>query len=387
MASQKTIERQQLYNDVWDRPVSTLSNEYGISGSMIARICTKLNVPRPPRGYWAKKATGHKTKRRPRLPQEIVGQLTKWCTDKKNSIPRKGRTMKKPEPTDYNNTPQIPEKEHRMIKATRRALRGEKPDIEGFVSPESSWKHVSLNTSEGQIKRALSLLNTFLYFCEKTGVEVYSPVHNNPKITPEDYGSYTSGAALLRWEDEELKLSIRETKIRSLIESKYRWNSYEYSPSGLLEITVGYIKKRDAKRTKLEAHITEIAQSVIEKMKSNKARQLEWEEKEKRSKFIAKYRHARDSQKHYEEKQHHILLERSSSYKVVTELREYIKMCEQQVVRLRTAGSEITQEELLRIEWMKARLEMIDPFTGVKRPWNVIPLSVAQGLEPERYCW
>ena len=387
MAIQKTITREQLYNDVWDKPAVTLAKEYGISGSIIARICTKLNVPRPPRGYWAQKTNGHKATTRPPLPQETLGQLTEWCTDQKNSIPRKGRTMKKPEPTDYNNTPQIPEKEHRMIKATRIALRGEKLGRDGLISPKWIWKHVSLDTSEAQLERALSLLNSFLYLCEETGVEVHCPIQVNPKTEPEYYENRTSGAVLLRWEDEELNLSIRETKTRFKEKSEYKWDSYSHSPSGILEIKVGDLRKRDAKRTKLESFISPLAETAIKQMKAAKAHQLAREEKKRRYAFIAEYRDARNKQKRFEEKQHESLLERSASYKHVTELREYIQMCEQQATRLKSEGYNITEDDFLQIQWMKARLEMIDPFLGSGSPWRNIPISVAKGLEPEGYYW
>jgi hypothetical protein len=34
--------------------------DYGISGNGLAKICDRLNVPYPPRGYWARKAAGQK---------------------------------------------------------------------------------------------------------------------------------------------------------------------------------------------------------------------------------------------------------------------------------------------------------------------------------------
>ena len=33
-----------------------LAAQYGITGTGLAKICARLNVPCPPRGYWAKKA-------------------------------------------------------------------------------------------------------------------------------------------------------------------------------------------------------------------------------------------------------------------------------------------------------------------------------------------
>ena len=38
--------------------MSRLAVQYGISGNGLAKICDRLNVPYPPRGYWAKKEAG-----------------------------------------------------------------------------------------------------------------------------------------------------------------------------------------------------------------------------------------------------------------------------------------------------------------------------------------
>lgn len=40
--------------------MARLAESYGISGNGLAKICQRLNVPYPPRGYWAKKAAGKK---------------------------------------------------------------------------------------------------------------------------------------------------------------------------------------------------------------------------------------------------------------------------------------------------------------------------------------
>ena len=55
------VTRQELYDLVWSRPLTHVAKDFGISGSMLGRICKDRNVPRPPRGYWANlKATSLK---------------------------------------------------------------------------------------------------------------------------------------------------------------------------------------------------------------------------------------------------------------------------------------------------------------------------------------
>ena len=54
------LSREALYRQVWSTPIRRLATQYGITGTGLAKICARLKVPRPPRGYWAKKAVGKK---------------------------------------------------------------------------------------------------------------------------------------------------------------------------------------------------------------------------------------------------------------------------------------------------------------------------------------
>jgi hypothetical protein len=56
----KLVALEQLYKQVWETPISRLGKEYGLTDNGLRKICDKLDVPYPPRGYWAKKAAGQK---------------------------------------------------------------------------------------------------------------------------------------------------------------------------------------------------------------------------------------------------------------------------------------------------------------------------------------
>jgi hypothetical protein len=48
------VTREQLYEEVWSTPLTALSKKYGISDVALGKICSRLNVPKPGLGYWAK---------------------------------------------------------------------------------------------------------------------------------------------------------------------------------------------------------------------------------------------------------------------------------------------------------------------------------------------
>ena len=50
--------RAELYDKIWSTPATKLAEEFGISGRGLGKMCTRFNIPVPPRGYWAKFALG-----------------------------------------------------------------------------------------------------------------------------------------------------------------------------------------------------------------------------------------------------------------------------------------------------------------------------------------
>ncbi len=59
MSPKRRVSREELYALVWQKPMSHLAVEYGVSGRGLAKICDRLDIPVPARGYWAKKAAGN----------------------------------------------------------------------------------------------------------------------------------------------------------------------------------------------------------------------------------------------------------------------------------------------------------------------------------------
>jgi hypothetical protein len=73
----QTVTREQLYEQVWSVPIWTLCQQYGLSDNGLRKICKRLNVPVPPRGYWAKVEAGHKVRKAalPKDAEQSVAQI------------------------------------------------------------------------------------------------------------------------------------------------------------------------------------------------------------------------------------------------------------------------------------------------------------------------
>lgn len=51
-------ERNELYEKVWDKPVSEVASDYNLSDTGLRKQCKRLGIPVPPRGYWKKVEAG-----------------------------------------------------------------------------------------------------------------------------------------------------------------------------------------------------------------------------------------------------------------------------------------------------------------------------------------
>ena len=71
-----TLSRQALYDLAWSTPMSTLAKDFGISDVALAKRCRAVDVPVPPRGYWARKAAGQPPLARLCLSTEVATRLT-----------------------------------------------------------------------------------------------------------------------------------------------------------------------------------------------------------------------------------------------------------------------------------------------------------------------
>lgn len=74
---QDRVHRDTLYSEVWTTPMVSLAPKYGVSAVFLSRVCARLNIPCPPRGYWARKQSGQRPEIPP-LPASTIAVPTEW---------------------------------------------------------------------------------------------------------------------------------------------------------------------------------------------------------------------------------------------------------------------------------------------------------------------
>jgi hypothetical protein len=67
MQTISTISIAELFEALWQKPMTQLSEQWGISRKEIVQLCEQYSIPRPPNGYWAQLNWGTAPER-PTLP-------------------------------------------------------------------------------------------------------------------------------------------------------------------------------------------------------------------------------------------------------------------------------------------------------------------------------
>jgi len=163
--SSVAVEREALYWQVWSIPGARLALLYGISDVGLAKACKRYDIPRPPRGYWARLAAGQQVPKTPlpktRQPDETVyikgwhmaDETIKRLIKEKASGPAAAKT--------------IGGELHPLAAAAKAELLVAKPDHEGLVAAATTGPDIRV--SPAAIGRSVAVLDALLKRWELRG--------------------------------------------------------------------------------------------------------------------------------------------------------------------------------------------------------------------------
>ncbi|MGE0790093.1 MAG: hypothetical protein AB7S26_30750 [Sandaracinaceae bacterium] len=166
------VTREHLYEEIWAEPMTTVAKRYGVSSNYLARICERLKVPRPPRGYWAKLKVG-KAFRRVALPAARPSDEHVWRTSDFGHVPLEQA------PTAVTGEPLPPRPRativrgglHALVRDSRPRFEHAKHDAHGYLRPDGS-EVLEILVSKPTVKRAFAFMNALLLALEKRGHDV-----------------------------------------------------------------------------------------------------------------------------------------------------------------------------------------------------------------------
>jgi hypothetical protein len=158
------VTREKLYEEVWAEPMTKVAARYDVSSSFLARVCKRVNVPRPERGYWAQLAVG-KAPPRPDLPEARPGDELEWSRDgEPRRVPR--ALPKPPEKDAQTARPRgIRPAQHSLLIGAREHFQAARVSDSGYLRPMKR-RLVDVFVTRATLDRAFYLANTLFLALE-----------------------------------------------------------------------------------------------------------------------------------------------------------------------------------------------------------------------------
>jgi hypothetical protein len=288
------LTRKELYQMVWSKPVTKWSREFGLSDVGFAKICKKMKVPLPGRGYWAMVQKGLKLTR-PVLKPIHDSNMSVVEIHKRTSEPVESKNTEESDPLVlFEKLPEnkiiVPERlhsPHPLIKTTEALLKSRGVDKYGRIN-NHRLSCLNVRVSKALLPRALRIMDTIIKELEKREMKIYIKGRECSNTT-------------LSIKGEELEICIEEPsgkvehqKTKSELEkaklypSLYGGTTYDHKPSGKLRILIETYTRdamrkswRDSESKKIEDRLNEIFIGFINVAEERKQDHLQREKEEK----------------------------------------------------------------------------------------------------------
>lgn len=344
MSESLTLVREELYEKVWLTPVWKLCTEYRLSDRGLAKICARMEIPLPGRGYWQKLENGLQVEKKklPKLSSSGLEQVIIHETVKR----------KPTEEVEKIVVPEDLDSSHEVVRLTRSKL-WKTPAAAGPLLRSDDRTILNVQVTRKSLSRALRIMEAVIRAFEDRGVKV--------TVTEE-------GKTVAVCNEQTLSFSISETVERSEHIDRRGYKRYEYSGTGKLTLKsddASRFKRRqtwaDGKRQSLEQCLGDFVGVMIELGPLVAEWEKEWERKRRQWALEEELRRQEETRKDR-------LKSELSHWARAQEIRRYFGALQQQ--------SPLSDELQKWIEWGFAYANELDP----------IPALIA-GREPRKSYW
>lgn len=406
-----TVSREELYRLVWAQPMTKVAEQFGVSGSYLARVCELMNVPRPERGYWAKLQHGKAPPQEP-LPEASPGDQLHWSKDGSTPPPQKPRPTYKRSRKPRTKIP--PGQIHRLIRGAKPLFeKTRRIDDDAYLRPYKRLL-VDVTSSEACLQRALDFANQLFNALEAAGHSVVIPPRNEElqrasievREVPEKHdGGYRSygfwspdrptvvyignipiGLSIVEMSESVLLRYFRGKYIResefvpsrsSRYQTEYTWTTTQDLPSGRLRLiayapyhrvewTANWQEKGNSKLSSstktfvraLEDAAPELDALVAEADRKAEIERQKWEEKMERWRREEDLKKVKQSES--ESRQH---------LETIIQQWAYLKSVEQFLVGVEENSKNLPEEEKAAVA---ERLTLAREFLGTQDPMDFL---------------
>jgi hypothetical protein len=367
----KSLTRKQLYDQVWSEPMSKLAARFGLSDVGLAKICRKHDIPRPPRGYWARQQAGHKVKQTP-LPKSASDDKILLSEPIDSASADTEKAERQPKVETVIGPPVVVAETlrgcHPLVSEANQQFQVAKTDELGMIEvPDAAILHIRV--SKASLRRALLIADAVLKACEQRGYKVSA----GPSVKILDQ--------VLRFSIVEQVETIREQLSDPNLEGRYEFHFNRFrtsqKPSGMLSLILDDAKEywarglqstwRESDKRRLEDRLDKFvaAMSAVVARKTaydeeQKRQQAAAREAEKRRQEEAERRAERRKLYNAEKAKVDSLLATANSWRKSQKLREYIEARRQQ--HLAEHGAvEPDSKFAIWLAWANQQADRMDP--------------------------
>ncbi len=373
-AAMEDWNREELYKDVWEQPLTKLMEKHGVSAVMLGKVCRKLKVPLPGRGYWAKLAFGKQGPRPLLPPAKDLPVITRVKPPESQPKQVEPPPPPAPEPTDQEylrikaveGRPIVIKpgaRRHPLIVSTAKAMKGARVDNKGFLMPDWEQVHVDLRVSRNTLHRALAILNAVILAIEAENFPV-KVGHGRDGTTARIFGFDVPFSIVEKY---------RQKGMREVTEYSWTHRRMEYEPKGELEFRIGSgwnaWRYNDTKKRLLEESLPTLVGAL---MREGRARIIQAEQDrlaaiEQQKRNIA--RMELQAQIDAEEKKVAAFDGWVTAWTRAGHYRDFIAALEKSWAQ-QGADLSVESENGKQIIWMKQQADRLDPL--VKSPPSIL---------------
>jgi hypothetical protein len=376
--NQVKFTREQLYKEVWNKPMASLAKEYGLSDTGLRKICKHLQIPLPPQGYFLRKRRGPA----PPLPPVTKGtplfHVSFHChppahlQDAVAEVPLIPELAFEDDPANRVTVPPALELPHPLIRKSEQSLRKAKPDDDGRLSAQyRDGLHITVYPES--VDRALLVMDTIIKAIINRGFAIAIDPGNRATIM-----TILDEVIEVCLEERGQRIDYEPTpkELKKSERLKYRtYPLYKYISSGRLVIKAKTridpweLVSSDKKKSRVEMYLNEVIARLVKYALSVRERRLRREQEE---------RERREREEHRQEMRRLIELEKVKLKELNDEvdtwhksqrIRKYLAAARQSAIEQHgkiNPGSEM-DEWLI---WAEKQADRLDPL--VESPYSVL---------------
>ena len=361
--------REELYQLVWEKPITYFTENYMVSYSSFKDICTINKIPLPPNGYWIKRKFG-KVINKPLLPQtKPKGEIELLIRTGENSM----NSNSSEKNTTINDVHMVSD-----LEVPKRLPKNPDPIIMEMLSDNpknhpiinNCWDYtkrynygrISVSASGKPYKRALCFLNTFIKVMKARG----------------HYFLFCYERSYVVIEGIEIGIRMRERSKRVYEMEKLGYRRSELIPIGLLSFLAGEFTEKEWQETpskplaeKLSTIITYLEQMAKEERKWK----VENEKRLKKQAIEKKKQEEREKSQKEEIEKLRFIKQKSELWHEANKLRTFLNACDK--------NKELTEEMKELVKFCHQKADWLDPLTASKDEFfiNIDPYKLLEVIK------